>query len=57
MRLDTIDISPIKVTIPTEDILDDLTYPAPAETAGAGTRDRGARRARRSPAAVEAAFS
>ena len=37
MRLDPIDISPIKVTITTEEILADLIYPAPAETAGAGT--------------------
>jgi hypothetical protein len=56
MRLNPIEITPIQVTITTEEILADLTYPAPAE-AGAAARDRGARRARRSPAAVEAAYS
>ena len=48
MRLNAIDITPIKVTITNEEILADLTYPAPS--------DRGARRAKRRGAAVEALF-
>ena len=31
MRLNSIDITPIQVTITTEEILADLAYPAPAE--------------------------
>jgi hypothetical protein len=33
MRLNAIDITPIQVTITTEEILADLTYPAAAEAA------------------------
>ena len=49
MRLNPIEITPIQVTITTEEILADLTYPAPPA-------DRGARRARRRRAAVEAPY-
>ncbi len=35
MRFNEIKLSPIEVTITTEEILADLTYPAPAES-GAG---------------------
>jgi hypothetical protein len=35
MRLNPIQITPIEVTITTEEILADLTYPAPAETGAA----------------------
>ena len=52
MRLKPVDITPIQVTITTEDILADLAYPAPA---GAVTGGRGARRARRQAGAVKAA--
>ena len=35
MRLNQIDIGPIQVTITNEEILADLTYPAPAEAGAA----------------------
>ena len=38
MRLNPIEITPIQVTITTEEILADLTYPQPASEAGVALR-------------------